>query len=349
MTKAIVSFVRPAGVVLAFFLLAPAAASAQPFGSWTIFESPSVGHIRIPHSPALNPTTAITIEGWVNVQDNGLCSSIIGKDFDSAWWVGICGTTLRTYLRGGFSVRNGGVLPPNEWTHFAVTFDGTNRRHYINGEQVAIFFEPGALPTNGQPVRIGSDVSWNLSPSGTINEIRLWNVARTTQQIRSTINVPLTAPQPGLVAVWRNGGPVDAVGPHDGVVVGDVPSLTFPIGGPCTTTDQVLCLRDRFEVTIDWRTAPPPASGSPGMVAPLITSQSGIFWFFNETNWEVMVKALNGCPLNDRYWVFSAATTNVFYRMEVFDRVGAANKVFFNYPGPPAPAVTDTSAFATCP
>ena len=47
--------------------------------------------------------------------------------------------------------------------------------------------------------------------------------------------------------------------------------------------------------------------------------------------------------------MFSAATTNVFYRMEVFNQEYGVNKVYFNYPGPPAPAVTDTGAFATCP
>lgn len=61
------------------------------------------------------------------------------------------------------------------------------------------------------------------------------------------------------------------------------------------------------------------------------------------------VKVLNACVLNDRIWVFSAATTNVFYRLEAFDVQAGVNKIFFNYPGPPAPAVTDTSAFATCP
>jgi len=76
---------------------------------------------------------------------------------------------------------------------------------------------------------------------------------------------------------------------------------------------------------------------------------SGLFWFFSSDNWEIMVKALNGCGLNNRYWIFSAATTNVFYRMEVFDTVGLEQKIYFNYPGPPAPAVTDTDAFATCP
>jgi len=33
----------------------------------------------------------------------------------------------------------------------------------------------------------------------------------------------------------------------------------------------------------------------------------------------------------------------------VFDVRAGVNKIYFNYPGPPAPAVTDTNAFATCP
>lgn len=348
-----VSLIRWAAAALALFLL-PAAASAQPFGGWRIFDRPIEGYIRIPHSPALNPTGAITIEGWINVTDGGSCSSIIGKGYQTAWWIGICGTTLRSYLDGTSSLRDGGRLAPNEWTHFAVTYDGANRRHYINGELVATFAQTGLLDTNTEQVRIGSDVNYApFSPVGTINEIRLWNVARTLAQIRSTINVPVTAAQPGLVAVWAGGGPNDVVGPHDGVIVDSVPALTFPVTGvPCATVADNLCLNDRFQVTIDWRTSPPttvPPSGGQGMVAPLITAQSGIFWFFSATNWEVMVKVLNGCGLNNRWWVFSAATTNVSYRVEVFDRLRGVNKVYFNYPGPPAPAVTDTNALATCP
>lgn len=58
-----------------------------------------------------------------------------------------------------------------------------------------------------------------------------------------------------------------------------------------------------------------------------------------------MVKALNGCSLNSRYWVFSASTTNLFYRLYVFDVTSGVGKTYFNYPGPPAPAVTDAHAF----
>lgn len=349
--------VVPAVVVLAAAVLALAtapAAQGQPFGSWSIFEGSPPGHIQVPHHPALNPAGQITIEGWVNLdgpsppgtQD---CRSIIGKHWQQAWWVGSCNGQIRSYIRGGGSSRTAGVIADQGWTHFAVTFDGTTRRHYVNGELAGSWVEPGALTSSASPVRIGSDVAWQFTPDGAINEIRLWSVARTETQLRSTINVPLTAPQPGLVAVWANGGTNDVVGIHDGAIVGNVTGLTFPVAFGCTTTATQLCLGNRFIVTVDWRADGPPVTEGQGRVAPLVTAESGIFWFFAATNWEVMVKVLNACVLNDRFWAFSAATTNVFYRMEVFDVQAGVNKVFFNYPGPPAPAVTDTSAFATCP
>ncbi len=332
---------RVATFALMAALLLPLVAEAQPFGAWGIYSRPEQGYIEIPHSPALNPTGQITIEGWVSVEDGGGCSNIIGKGFETAWWVGICGTSLRSYLRGGGSARTAGTLESG-WYHFAVTYDGVRRRHFINGELIASWLEEGPLTTNSEPVRIGSDVDYeSFSPEGAINELRLWNVARGTQQLRDAINERQTTAEPGLVAVWTGSGP------HDGSIVDFVPGLTFPVTNlPCLTTDTNLCLRGRFNVHVNWRTD---SEDGPGMVAPLTTLQSGIFWFFNSTNWELMVKVLNGCPINDRFWVFSAATTNVFYRLEVFDQQAGVNKVYFNYPGPPAPAVTDTSAFHTCP
>lgn len=336
-------------VAAAFVLLATLASTevqAQPFGGWGIYSRPQQGFFEIPHNAVLNPTGQITIEGWVAVSDPGSCGNIIGKGWQTAWWVGVCNGTLRTYLRGSSSQRNGGTLT-NDWNHFAVTFDGTHRRHYVNGELAAEFAEANPLTTNSQPVRIGSDVNYNgFSPNGTINELRLWNVARTITQIRATINRSLTAPQAGLVAVW-NGFGQDQIGPHDGVLNGSVPGLTFPVTNQaCSNTTTSLCLFGRFVADIRWRTS---NASDTAELAPLTTNQSGIFWFFDEENWEVMVKALNGCAINNRYWIFSAATTNVSYRLEVFDQRAGVQKIYFNYPGPPAPAVTDTSAFATCP
>jgi hypothetical protein len=348
--------------VLLLILGGAVESQAQPFGAWMhLVGDPTNGYVQIPHHSSLNPAGAFTFEAWVSIANNVAgedCRSIAGKNFGQAWWLGQCNVggqpTLRSYLRGSGSLRQGGIIPRNVWTHVAVTFDGVTRRHYINGELAAQFNDPGPLSGSADPMRIGSDIAWNHSPQGNIDEVRLWNVARTIEQIRASLNVRITTAQPGLVAVWAlDGNANDIIGARDGAVAGSgVSAQTFPVVFSCgASTATTLCLNDRFSVRAFWRTTATPGAPTDGQaqVAGCPNPGSGLFWFFSANNWEIMAKAINGCGLNNRHWIFSAATTNVFYRLEVLDVRGGAQKIYFNYPGPPAPAVTDTSAFATCP
>lgn len=339
--------------LLAVLLLAPAA-HAQPFDSWmTLLGSPNVGYVQIPHSATLNPTSAFTFEAWVNVRDPGGCASIAGKNLQKAWWVGICGEKLRSYVRGFNGVpRDAGDLPPGVWTHIAVVFNGAQRLHYINGELAGSWPEPGPLTTSTDPVRIGSDFMHDVQPMGEIDEVRLWSVARTQAQIRAWLNERIRVAQPGLIAVWPlDGNGQDVIGPHDGNPVGPgIGALTFPVGPGCVASGSQLCLRNRFGVTAKHRAGGAPGSRTTGNAAVAVSSfESGVLSFFGAANWEVLVKALNACGLNNRYWIYAASTTDVFYRMEVFDYQAFENKIYFNYPGVPAPALTDSDAFATCP
>jgi hypothetical protein len=337
-------------------------ANAQPFGAWlTLSGSPSTGHVAIPANAALNPTGAFTFEAWVSISNNASgedCRSIAGKNFTESWWIGLCNVggkpTLRSYLKGSGSAKNGGEIEPSRWTHVAVVFDGAQRLHYINGELAASFPETGPLPTSTSQMRIGSDVSWTPTPGGAIDEVRLWNVARTQTQLRANYNKEITAPEAGLVAVWPlNGNASDVIGPNDGATTGTGTGfLTFPVAPNCgANTATSLCLLNRFAINTRWRTNPAPGSLTDGQaqVAGVGNLGSGLFQFFSPNNWEILVKTLDGCGLNNRYWVFSASATNVYYRMEVLDVKSGTQKIYFNYPGPPAPAVTDTSALAVCP
>ncbi|HYN20791.1 MAG TPA: LamG domain-containing protein [Thermoanaerobaculia bacterium] len=351
-----------AGIALMLMLLGIGSpAQAQPFDAFLVLTGkPTHGFVRVPANAALNPAGNFTFEAWVAITNDPTgedCRSIAGKNYLQAWWIGLCRVagrpTLRSYLRGGASLRNGGEIEPNRWTHVAVVFNGTHRLHYINGELAASFAETGALTPSLSDMRIGSDVSWQFTPAGSIDEVRLWNVARTQAQIRAEMDNEITAAQAGLIGVWAlDGNANDVIGPHDGSVQGaGIGFLTFPVAFSCgVSTASTLCLQDRFSITSRWRTNPAPGSITDGQSQVVgADSGSGIFWFFAPNNWEIMVKALNGCGLNNRFWIFSAATTNVFYRMEVLDVRGGAQRIYFNYPGPPAPAVTDVNAFATCP
>jgi hypothetical protein len=118
--------------------------------------------------------------------------------------------------------------------------------------------------------------------------------------------------------------------------------------GDCDPGSQTHCLSgDRFQVRTFWRAFN--GARDPGRVVPGASADSGLFYFFDSSNWEQLVKVLDGCGTNDRFWVFAASTTNVEYTQTVVDTESGAVKIYFNPAGQPAPAVTDTSAFATCP
>ncbi|HUP22643.1 MAG TPA: FG-GAP repeat protein [Thermoanaerobaculia bacterium] len=116
----------------------------------------------------------------------------------------------------------------------------------------------------------------------------------------------------------------------------------------CPENTEELCLHGgRFQLSVEW-TAPGGGSEGQGTVVPFGTADSGLFWFFEEENWELLVKVLDGCALNGHFWVFSAATTDVAYRLRVYDRVTKVERVYENPSGVLAKAVTDTEAFAGC-
>lgn len=123
--------------------------------------------------------------------------------------------------------------------------------------------------------------------------------------------------------------------------------LTGGGGSRCDAGPETLCLHSgRFEVKIDWK-AMDGLMGT-GKVFPIFTRDSGLFWFFNLENWELMVKVLDGCGINGYYWVYGAASTDVQYSLRVTDTQTRDLKVYRNEPGSPAVAITDFNAFATC-
>ena len=135
-----------------------------------------------------------------------------------------------------------------------------------------------------------------------------------------------------------------ALGGHTGAIVGNVVGLTVPAGG-CTRSTSQLCLDGRFTVTLEWETQ---SDSGTAIVVPEGSSDSGMFWFFQENNWEFLVKVLNACSINDRYWVFGAATTDVGYTLTVHDNLTGDDVVYTNPVGVASGTINDTAALDAC-
>jgi hypothetical protein len=114
----------------------------------------------------------------------------------------------------------------------------------------------------------------------------------------------------------------------------------------CIVNATTLCLNGgRFSVRTQW-TAPGSGTGSGQAVA--LTGDTGYFWFFSPNNVEMVLKAVTGCPVNSRYWVFAGGLTNVNVLTTVTDTQTGAVRTYVNNQGVPFQPIQDTSAFS-CP
>ncbi len=121
---------------------------------------------------------------------------------------------------------------------------------------------------------------------------------------------------------------------------GSPPGPDPPDGG-----EALLLLDGRFRVAADW-TIPNGTAGD-GVAVPL-TDQSGYFWFFGPDNVEVVVKVLDGCGYNDRFWVFATGLTDVGVELTVTDVESGVVKSYSNPLGQPFVPILDTAALR-CP
>ncbi len=116
----------------------------------------------------------------------------------------------------------------------------------------------------------------------------------------------------------------------------------------CQEDQFNVCLDDRFRVSANFKETPSGPTRQ-AQVAAVTPDQSGYYFFGDDNTVDLVARIIDGCPVNNRFWVFYGSTTNVEYEITVTDTARGTTKTYFNPFGNAAPAVTDTSAFQTCP
>jgi len=159
----------------------------------------------------------------------------------------------------------------------------------------------------------------------------------------------------GIFETQGTTAPLDTVdGDGVGVAIYQVQLQTLP--SSCIPSDTVLCVDDtpgdrRFRVSASFQTAQ--GGGRSGKAQAIPLSQlgvvhGGLFWFFGADNPEMLLKIVNGCLVNDRYWAFLSATTNVGFTVTVDDTLLVNSRTYTNADLTAAAPVEDTSALASC-
>ena len=98
-------------------------------------------------------------------------------------------------------------ITDNVWHHAAATYDGTTWRLYLDGNLEATLLV-NAAPRSDSTQQSGLGAMFKTDGTalghfdGSLDEVRVWNYARSQAQIQGTINSAVTFPQTGLVARW---------------------------------------------------------------------------------------------------------------------------------------------------
>lgn len=137
---------------------------------------------------------------------------------------------VRNYSAG---VKSGTILQENRWYHIAVVQDVEKSKLmiYIDGILDGVATLKGAANTTDGDLFIGARESYGTGKGahffdGILYDVRIWNVARTAEQINEMMKTSLTGEETGLVGYWPlNDGSGTTVqdltaGGNEGLIVG---------------------------------------------------------------------------------------------------------------------------------
>ncbi|MCD4734740.1 MAG: Ig-like domain-containing protein, partial [Bacteroidales bacterium] len=162
-------------------------------------------YVEIADDDSLDLTMNYTIEAWIKPASFGHLDGIISK-YQSSGAHGYYLRFLSASPYSGISFDGmstaSGILTTGEWYHIVGVNDNGTRKLYINGEKQSLTGTANTVLKNNNPVRIGVDYSSRYF-HGDIDEVRIWNVPLSLEEVRSGIHLPLSGTEPGLVSYFQ--------------------------------------------------------------------------------------------------------------------------------------------------
>ena len=212
-------------------------------------------YIEVPDAPNLRLTGSMTIEAWIYLDDAANNTIIDKGSYNYLFETHPNGQpALGLYSRSFGWIYSGGSLPTNQWVHVAVSFQsGANGvNFYLNGSLLSSHTMNTPLASDAGPVNIARQDPLGCQcnkMNGDIDELRIWNIARTQSQIAANMTHGNLCDNAGLAAYFsfdENGGNTvsSSVGGYVGTIINPagtawVPGVTVT---PTSCTLQTLTI-----------------------------------------------------------------------------------------------------------
>lgn len=187
-------------------------------------------YVTVTSASKLNPIEGCTFEAICTLVEDSADPTILSRPLHATWETPF--VVYRLGFRGETRIPEFQLLFEDEQdlttilaehpierncpTHIAGTYDGKRMRLYVNGVLVASHEKRGKLQSSGQPTvfatRSTTDVGGMLV--GIFQEIRIWSVARTSEDINlwKSRLLPVEPPPEGLEGLWEGEpGPPDEI------------------------------------------------------------------------------------------------------------------------------------------
>ena len=158
--------------------------------------------VNVADSATLDLSTAMTVEAWVRPAQHADWRTVVLKETTNGMEYGLYSSawefrpSAHISTPGEVDTRAPAALPVNNWSHLAMTYDGSTLRLYVDGTQVSSRAISGTIAASAQPLRIGGNAVWGEYFKGLIDEVRIYRRALTPAQIQSDMTAPIKPDAP---------------------------------------------------------------------------------------------------------------------------------------------------------
>lgn len=259
-------------LIVPIFILLLGVVPAYAANTYSLTLEDGLGQFAVKTSPSGLPTgnSARTIEAWVRFEnfprDEGYQMFVVdtgSQNTDQEFGLAI--SKKGDKYVGHLDVYNAAIigtvdlgLTSGRWHHMAITYDGTNAKWYVDGALVETKSVGRTLNTVNAEVQIGSRVAVYVNRQfmdGEVDDVRIWNVARTQSEIENNMFSELSGSESNLVGYWKlNNNLTDETSNANNLTASNSPAYLeqIPYSLSCTYQTFNETVSGTFQSVLNW-------------------------------------------------------------------------------------------------